>query len=81
MKPPFNNQRNQLPSRGWGFWRYQWHSVCSGHIYNVDGNYYSHDTSCDRCMAGHWINCWMHTIGNFMHDRCYPLWFWWINRS
>lgn len=81
MKAPLLSQYIGLPSKGWGPFRYEWYSICSGHGVNVDGNYYSFDTSCDRCVAGHWVNCWMHEVDSFIHDHAYPLWYWWTNRS
>jgi hypothetical protein len=82
MKPPFQSQvhRLPLPSKGWGPFRYEWYSICSGHSRNKNGNYYGHDIDCPRCMAGRWINCWLREIGSYFHDNYYPLWFWWANR-
>lgn len=82
MKPPIKNQddRIPLPSKGWGPFRYEWYSICSGHSKNSDGKYYGHDTSCNRCMAGRWTNCWMHEISSFVYDHEPELWRWWVNR-
>jgi hypothetical protein len=82
MKPPIKSQghRVPLPSKGWGPFRYEWYSICSGHGRNKDGNHYGYDTDCLRCMAGRWINCWRHEMGSWVHNNHYPLWFWWSNR-
>jgi hypothetical protein len=57
---------------GWGPWRANWYSICSQH--------FKTDPACRACMAGHYINDWRHAMGKAVHDRCYPLWYWWANR-
>jgi hypothetical protein len=64
---------NGLPTSGWGPFRYEWYSICSGH--------YRFDVECPRCLAGRWINCWMQVVEHQIHDRAYPVWFWWANRK
>lgn len=61
-----------LPTIGWGPFRYQWYSICSGH--------YNFDADCDRCIAGSWSNCWAHKVGHFVYENEPEVWRWWVNR-
>lgn len=61
-----------LPTEGVGPFKYQWYSICSTH--------YKFDAECQRCMSGHWINCWKHGIGHFIYENDPVLWRWWANR-
>lgn len=72
--PPDEHVRieGKLPTVGWGPFKYQWYSICSGHIY--------HDVNCERCMAGSWINCWLHEVSSFVFKHDPDLWRWWVNR-
>lgn len=78
MAPPTKKQHHQ-PSKGWGLFRYEWYSICSGHGYNHDGNYYEYDTDCSCCLAGRWVNCWLQVVESYFYNHHYPLWFWWAN--
>ena len=80
INPPTQKQNDGLCSKGWGPFRCEWYSFCSGHGKNEDGNYYGFDTDCSRCMVGSWINCWMHEITSFIYDHTPELWRWWVNR-
>jgi len=75
------NKTNQLPTFGWGPFRYEWYSICSGHSTNTDGNYYFFDVDCPRCVCGRWINCWLHVVGSLVHDHAYTIWYWGANRK
>lgn len=84
MKPSKKpNQRigDDLPTVGWGPFRYEWYSICSGHGLNDDGRYYWFDTDCPRCMAGVWTNCWKLAASHVVEKYCYPLWYWWANHK
>lgn len=63
---------NGLPTVGWGPFKYQWYSICSGHrIF---------EEVCPRCIAGTWVNCWAHEVGHFVYEHNPVLWRWWANR-
>lgn len=52
--------------------REEWYSICSKHRdYRED---------CHLCIIGSWHNVYLHKIESFIHDWCYPLWYWNANR-
>jgi hypothetical protein len=68
--------KHQLPSKGWGPWRYEWYSICSGHASNI----YPVDPNCNRCMSGKWVNVWAHKIEHVIYTLAPWLWIRWVNR-
>lgn len=66
-----------LPSKGWGPWRYEWYSICSG-CNKPDKNIF-YNPNCPRCMTGSWRNVWLGKIEHIIYTLAPNLWRWWVN--
>jgi hypothetical protein len=57
---------------GWGPTRARWYSFCSMHR--------RHDLSCPPCMAGAYVNDWVHVFDGLVWKHARPVALWWHNR-
>lgn len=62
----------ELPTRGRYLMKEEFYSICSMHRESR--------SDCDLCQEGTWTNVWTRRVGHLVHDHCYRLWYWWVNR-
>lgn len=65
-----DNYRYTL-SRGKFFRRQEWYSICSMH--------HNHNSECNMCTTGHWVNVYKHFFSGILYKLCPPLWRYFAN--
>ena len=76
IKPTNEMKRSpdgRVPTIGWGPWRKEWYSICSGH--------YLWNEECSICNVGRWVNVWRHAVGHVIYRVAPGVWRWWANRE
>lgn len=63
--------RPEQPSRGTGYKREMWYSICSAHV--------QRDPECHLCNVGSWVNVRKNVLTAHLHDNYYEKWFKWAN--
>ena len=64
-----------MRSRGKGFKREEFYSICSQHHPDHPSE------SCDLCNKGEWINIWLQRWDSALYKYACPVWLWWHNRG
>jgi hypothetical protein len=70
-KKPIVSTRVIMKTRGKGFKKEIWFSICSRHAI--------HDENCNMCNTGSWNNAIKYKVGSLIYDLFPSLWRWWVN--